>query len=62
MKKDRQAGSPQWTETELDQLVEEATVDCYDGTVNLYIFDPTDPIIFIIVNGMIHVLLNSRIL
>jgi len=32
MKKDRQAGSPHWTEADLDQLVEEATVDCYDET------------------------------
>ena len=32
MKKDRQSGSPPWTEKELDQLVEAATVDCHDET------------------------------
>ena len=30
MRKDQQEGSPRWTEKELDQLVEEATVDCYN--------------------------------
>ena len=30
MKKHQQAASPRWTQAELDQLVEEATVDCYN--------------------------------
>jgi len=31
-KKGRQEGCSPWTEPELDQLVEEATVDCYNDT------------------------------
>ena len=36
MKKDRQAASPRWTEAELDQLVEEATMDCYDESEQVF--------------------------
>lgn len=31
-RQDRELQSPQWTELELDELVEEATVDCYNET------------------------------